>query len=324
MTAEPATPVRRSVRNRLLASGTPTSPRSTISNTPKLVGRTEAVLHGAQQAQRVVPVAFEAEHRVDDVLEHPRAGEAAVFGDMADEHHRNAAALGLGDEPMGAAAHLHDAAGRRAEVGIGDGLDAVDDDELRLHGVECGDDVGKRCLGEQPQVGTERTEPFGAQAHLLGALLAADVQRARRPAGGQLQQQRALADAGLAAEQRDATRERDRRRALDRARRCRSTADRRPTCRPRRSAWPCALDVAEMSVAMSGSGPSTSSTIEFHASHDGQRPAHLRIGGGACGAAIDETKLRHELHPRRGCYTASRSCVAAVRPDACADERPRR
>ena len=34
-------------------------------------------------------------------------------------------------------------------------------------------------------------------------------------------------------------------------------------------------ELAVSNVAMSGSGPSTSSTIEFHASHDGQRPAHF-------------------------------------------------
>ena len=54
----------------------------------QLVGGPEAMLDRAQQAQRVMAVAFEAEHGVDDVLEHPRPGEAAVFGDMADEHDR--------------------------------------------------------------------------------------------------------------------------------------------------------------------------------------------------------------------------------------------
>ena len=150
-----------------------------------------------------MPVALEAEHRVDDVFEHPRPGEAAVFGDVADEHHRDAAALGLGNQAVGAAADLHDAAGRRAEVGVGDRLDAVDDDEVRLHRVEGGDDVGERRFGQQPHVGADRAEPFGAQPHLLGALLGADVQGASRPRRGQLQQQRALADAGFAGEQGD-------------------------------------------------------------------------------------------------------------------------
>ena len=39
----------------------------------ELVGGAEAVLHGAQQAQRVVALALEGQHGVDEVLEHPRA-----------------------------------------------------------------------------------------------------------------------------------------------------------------------------------------------------------------------------------------------------------
>ena len=65
------------------------------------------------------------------------------------------------------------------------------------------DDAGQRRLGGQPQLGPHGAEPLGPQAHLLGALLGADVERRARPPGQQLQQQRALADARLAAEQRD-------------------------------------------------------------------------------------------------------------------------
>ena len=51
--------------------------------------------------------------------------------------------------------------------------------------------------------GAHGIESFGPQPHLLGALLGGDVQRLTRPSRQQLQQQRALADARLAAEQRD-------------------------------------------------------------------------------------------------------------------------
>ena len=77
----------------------------------QFIGRTEAMLHRAQQSQSVVPIAFEAEHRVDDVFEHARACEATVFGDVPDEHHRDSAPFGLGNQAMGAATNLHDAAG---------------------------------------------------------------------------------------------------------------------------------------------------------------------------------------------------------------------
>ena len=50
-----------------------------------LVGGAEAVLDGAQDAEGVAAVAFEVEHGVDHVLDHLRAGDLAVLGDVADE-----------------------------------------------------------------------------------------------------------------------------------------------------------------------------------------------------------------------------------------------
>ena len=52
-----------------------------------LVGRAEAVLDRAQDAELVAALALEIEHGVDHVLEHARAGDDALLGDMADEHH---------------------------------------------------------------------------------------------------------------------------------------------------------------------------------------------------------------------------------------------
>ena len=50
-----------------------------------LVGRAEAVLGRAQDAERVAAVALEIEHGVDHVLDHLGAGDLAVLGDVADE-----------------------------------------------------------------------------------------------------------------------------------------------------------------------------------------------------------------------------------------------
>jgi hypothetical protein len=55
----------------------------------ELVGGTEPVLHRPQQPQRVVPFAGEGQDGVDQVLEHPRTGQLAVLGDVADHHHRH-------------------------------------------------------------------------------------------------------------------------------------------------------------------------------------------------------------------------------------------
>ena len=51
-----------------------------------LGGRPEAVLHRAEQAEMLAGVALEIEHRVDHVLDHARAGDLPVLGDVADEH----------------------------------------------------------------------------------------------------------------------------------------------------------------------------------------------------------------------------------------------
>ncbi len=70
--------------------------------------------------------------------------------------------------------------------------------------VDRREDVRQRRLGQHPHVAVVgEAEPPGAQAHLLGALLGADVQRAPGPADGQLGEQGALADPRLATEQRD-------------------------------------------------------------------------------------------------------------------------
>ena len=53
-----------------------------------LVGRPEAVLGAAQQAVGVEALALQVEHRVDHVLEHLRAGDRALLGDVADQEDR--------------------------------------------------------------------------------------------------------------------------------------------------------------------------------------------------------------------------------------------
>jgi hypothetical protein len=78
----------------------------------------------------MVAIALELQHGVDDVFEHARAGEPTFLGDVADEHDRRAALLGLVDEALSAAADLADAARERSERRIGDGLDRVDHDHL--------------------------------------------------------------------------------------------------------------------------------------------------------------------------------------------------
>ena len=53
-------------------------------------------------------VTLETQHRVDEVFEHPWPGEVTLLGDVADEHHRQVAALGLVHEELRTRPHLGD------------------------------------------------------------------------------------------------------------------------------------------------------------------------------------------------------------------------
>ena len=97
-----------------------------------LARRAEAVLHGAHDAERVVAVALEVQHRVDHVLEHARPGDRTVLGDVTDDERRDAEVLGDAHQPRRARAHLADAAGRTGELGVERGLDRVDDEHAGL------------------------------------------------------------------------------------------------------------------------------------------------------------------------------------------------
>ena len=71
-----------------------------------LVGRAEAVLDRAQDAELMAALALEIEHGVDHVLEHARAGDMPFLGDMADQDDAEAAPLGEADQLLRRGAHL--------------------------------------------------------------------------------------------------------------------------------------------------------------------------------------------------------------------------
>ena len=66
-----------------------------------LVRGAEPVLDGAENAERVSAIAFEVQHGVDHVLDHLRAGDVTVLGDMTDKQHRAALRFGVADEAIG-------------------------------------------------------------------------------------------------------------------------------------------------------------------------------------------------------------------------------
>ena len=103
-----------------------------------LVDRAEPVLHRADHPEPGVAVALEVEHHVDEVLEHPGAGDRAVLGDVADEHRGDVAGLGDPDQRGRDLLDLGDAAGDAVDARGADGLDGVDDEQRRAAPPRCG------------------------------------------------------------------------------------------------------------------------------------------------------------------------------------------
>ncbi len=171
-----------------------------------LVDRAEAVLDRAHEAKARMRVAFEIEHRIDDVLQHTRPGERAFLGHMADEHDGDAARLGGARQVRRALAHLRHRARRgRERIGV-QRLDRIDDAERRRFDIERGEDALELNLRHHAHTRAVEAEPLRTQRHLRAALFAADVEHLHllgQRVGG-LQQQRALADARVAADQRHA------------------------------------------------------------------------------------------------------------------------
>jgi hypothetical protein len=75
-----------------------------------LVGGAEAVLGGADDAERVAAVALERQHGVHQVLEQLGARDGAVFGDVANQDEADALLLGQLHQPRRDLAQLRDAA----------------------------------------------------------------------------------------------------------------------------------------------------------------------------------------------------------------------
>jgi hypothetical protein len=141
----------------------------------QLIDRAEAVLGRPQHAVATAGIALEIQHRIDQVLEQLRPGDAAVLGDVADEDDRAAAGLGVAHQRGRAVAQLQRRA--RARVGRGQlhGLDGVDHQQRRFAlGRERKDGV-ERAVAHQQQLRAVEPEAPGAQTDLRHRFLAAGV-----------------------------------------------------------------------------------------------------------------------------------------------------
>jgi len=86
----------------------------------------------------VAALAFEAQHRIDHMLEHARTGDRPVLGDVADEDHGSAMLLGEADQLLRARADLADRARRALDQVAVHRLDRIDDQQRRRLGLANG------------------------------------------------------------------------------------------------------------------------------------------------------------------------------------------
>ncbi len=189
--------------NRPVGSVTAEMPSWDEVEAADLVDGAEPVLHGPDHPEARVAVALEVQYDVDDVLEHAGPGDRAVLGDVADEDGGDVAGLGHPDQGRRHLLDLGDAAGHPLEVGGTDRLDGVDDQQARSHLVDVGQDGAEVGLGREVELVVDPAGPVGPEPDLGRRLLAGDVEGASLVAGrlgGHLQQEGALADAGLSGE----------------------------------------------------------------------------------------------------------------------------
>ena len=132
------------------------------------------------------------------MFEDARAGQRAVLRHMADDEGGDAVRLGDAQEVDGALAHLRDATRRTLHIRLEDGLDGVDDEQLRLDVLDMRLDRLEIRLADDEQIVSKRLQAVGAHADLPRALLARHVEdllALPRDVGADAQRQARLADA---------------------------------------------------------------------------------------------------------------------------------
>ena len=168
---------------------------------PDLLRRSEAVLHGAQDAIGVVPVALECEDDVHHVLEDLGPGNRTLLGDVADQYDRQLERLGSEDQLSRGFSDLCHGAGCALHTGRVQGLDRVDEEQVGAVLLDGFHDAFRGGLGQDEQFSSEGAEAVGTQPHLFRTFLAGDVQHLSGGLHGRLQTQRGLSDARFPTEQ---------------------------------------------------------------------------------------------------------------------------
>jgi hypothetical protein len=153
---------------------------------------------------RMMALAFEIQHRVDDVLERFRPGEAAVLGDVADEKRRHVLTFRREQQLRRRLAHLADAAWRGLELEREDGLHRVDNDERGLDAGDLFENPFEAGFGQEIERCAADRQPLASRLDLVLRLFARAVKHRSdrsRDIRRRLKEQRRLANPRLAAEQ---------------------------------------------------------------------------------------------------------------------------
>ena len=143
------------------------------------------------------------------MLQHFWACYAPLFIYVADD--KNGKSLFLGDAhyPHRAFAHLRDAARRGGYARIAHGLDGVNDRNVRLQLIDCGDDAVDIRLGKDIDVLPIDAETHRAQLELALTFLTGDVKYlpSRTCRSAHLEKQRRLADTRRTADKNERARD---------------------------------------------------------------------------------------------------------------------
>ncbi len=133
----------------------------------QLADRTKAILHRPHDPMRVMALAFEVEHGVDDVLERLGSGDVAVLGHVSDEKRRDVVALRGEEKLRRRFAHLADAPRGRLKLQREHRLYGVDDEQARPHAADFFEDALDTGLCEQVERRITDAEPIAARFDLM-------------------------------------------------------------------------------------------------------------------------------------------------------------
>ena len=204
VTTEPATFCGRSCKKHLGWIRNRHQPCAGHFKDANLIRSTKAILGGPHDAMVVMSFAFEIEDRIDDMLQRLWSGDRTVFGDVADKENRDRAVLCQQQELVSYFPHLRNRAGRRFYQRRENRLDGIDDDRAGIQAVYFVEDVLKIGLGQQIQIVSFNSQSLAAQFYLPLRLLSRNI-KYDCATGAQpvrhLQQQSALADARIPANQ---------------------------------------------------------------------------------------------------------------------------